>query len=348
MSVKECLELLELKNGATFAEVKISYRELLRIWHPDRYQHDKKLAERALGKTKLLNLAYETLSAISQKPEYVFRYENAERQQSSGATQQGSTNHRSESKPATPKESGSPFLARRYAGIALVLIIGLILLNNRQVLISNPDLLPSLALTPFMISYVPNHPLPELSPQKLVELEDLLNFLLPEKDAGVGDWYDSAVSESPIAWQSNGLDDVPVDRSEVGENARSGIAAISVNGRLTNQHLGRSLELGSWTVDITGSKFGYSAVFIKSLDPVVLDVDFTVAKYLSSRGWHVEHFRCGRETVFNGITSIHRVLSPKGYVLWIQEAQHGGSSGANEEITLFFDESLANKTGCEV
>jgi hypothetical protein len=40
-------------------EVKHSYHELVKIWHPDRYTTDSKLQQKACEKLKEINLAYE-------------------------------------------------------------------------------------------------------------------------------------------------------------------------------------------------------------------------------------------------------------------------------------------------
>jgi len=53
---------LDLQTGCTLAEVKESYRVLVRVWHPDRYQHDNKLRAKAEEKMKKINEAYEVLS----------------------------------------------------------------------------------------------------------------------------------------------------------------------------------------------------------------------------------------------------------------------------------------------
>jgi hypothetical protein len=61
MTVNECYRLLELEPGATASDVKRAYHEMINIWHPDRFQHDKILQKKASEKTKLLNVAFKTL-----------------------------------------------------------------------------------------------------------------------------------------------------------------------------------------------------------------------------------------------------------------------------------------------
>ena len=53
--------LLDLKPAATFDEVKNAYRELAKVWHPDRFGSDKKLLDRANSKLGEINAAYERL-----------------------------------------------------------------------------------------------------------------------------------------------------------------------------------------------------------------------------------------------------------------------------------------------
>ena len=61
MTIDECYRLLELEPGATAAEVRRAYHEMINVWHPDRFQHDQILQKKASEKMKLLNVAYQTL-----------------------------------------------------------------------------------------------------------------------------------------------------------------------------------------------------------------------------------------------------------------------------------------------
>jgi tetratricopeptide (TPR) repeat protein len=56
-------ELLELPPGASSDAVKRAYRDLVKIWHPDRFAHDPRLQQRAQDKLKAINAAYEQLQA---------------------------------------------------------------------------------------------------------------------------------------------------------------------------------------------------------------------------------------------------------------------------------------------
>jgi len=59
--IRDCFRILDLEPGASFEDVKRSYRELVRVWHPDRFRSDPKLQAKAEEKLKQINLAYERL-----------------------------------------------------------------------------------------------------------------------------------------------------------------------------------------------------------------------------------------------------------------------------------------------
>ncbi len=59
--LSECYRILELAPGATQEEAKRSYRELVKVWHPDRFAGDPKLQKKAQEKLKQINLAYERI-----------------------------------------------------------------------------------------------------------------------------------------------------------------------------------------------------------------------------------------------------------------------------------------------
>ena len=52
---------LELEPTATFTDVKRAYRDLVKVWHPDRFAHEPSLERKAQEKLKQINLAFEVL-----------------------------------------------------------------------------------------------------------------------------------------------------------------------------------------------------------------------------------------------------------------------------------------------
>ena len=57
----KCYDLLGLSPGASPEELKVAYRDLAKVWHPDRFLHDLRLQEKAQEKLKKINEAYDLL-----------------------------------------------------------------------------------------------------------------------------------------------------------------------------------------------------------------------------------------------------------------------------------------------
>ncbi|GEM_PF-271792 len=61
MSPGECYRILDLEPGSSLQDVKKAYRQLAKVWHPDRFSQDPKMAQKATEKLKEINSAYELL-----------------------------------------------------------------------------------------------------------------------------------------------------------------------------------------------------------------------------------------------------------------------------------------------
>lgn len=68
--MKRYYEILELEPGASPEEVKRAYRDLAKVWHPDRFSHDPPLQQKAQEKLKEINRAYEKLSSYRPDPHF--------------------------------------------------------------------------------------------------------------------------------------------------------------------------------------------------------------------------------------------------------------------------------------
>src|SRR5438552_2377274 len=63
-SLGECLAVLGLRPGVSLREVKEAYKDLVNVWHPDRFSHDPRLQKKAQEEMKKINEAYEKLLII--------------------------------------------------------------------------------------------------------------------------------------------------------------------------------------------------------------------------------------------------------------------------------------------
>ena len=61
MTTSDPYELLGVRPGVSRQELKVAYRDLTKVWHPDRFAHDPRLQEKAQEKLKEINDAYEQL-----------------------------------------------------------------------------------------------------------------------------------------------------------------------------------------------------------------------------------------------------------------------------------------------
>jgi hypothetical protein len=59
--LSKAYDLLGVKPGVSNRELKAAYRDLAKVWHPDRFLHDPRLQEKAQEKLKEINEAYEVL-----------------------------------------------------------------------------------------------------------------------------------------------------------------------------------------------------------------------------------------------------------------------------------------------
>jgi DnaJ-class molecular chaperone len=64
----QALDALDLQPGASVEEIRRAYRDLVNVWHPDRFVHDPRLQKKAEEKLKIINEAYGYLLARPAPP----------------------------------------------------------------------------------------------------------------------------------------------------------------------------------------------------------------------------------------------------------------------------------------
>ncbi len=71
MDIRKCCNLLDLDPGYSQEDLKQAYKDLVQVWHPDRFSHSKRLKEKAEDKLKQINLAYEVLDqALARRTKF--------------------------------------------------------------------------------------------------------------------------------------------------------------------------------------------------------------------------------------------------------------------------------------
>lgn len=62
MDPRKHYKILEIDRSASLEEARQAYRDLIAVWHPDRYTHNPRLQQKALEKVKAVNVAFEIVS----------------------------------------------------------------------------------------------------------------------------------------------------------------------------------------------------------------------------------------------------------------------------------------------
>ena len=68
MTRPRCFDILDLDPGVSFEELKTAYRDMVNVWHPDRYAHNPRLQKKAERKLQELNAAYEEARRLIRAP----------------------------------------------------------------------------------------------------------------------------------------------------------------------------------------------------------------------------------------------------------------------------------------
>jgi curved DNA-binding protein CbpA len=75
MDIQQCFDILELNSNADIDEAKQAYKDMVNIWHPDRFSKNPRLKQKAEDKLKEINEAYEMIQTYlhsnKQQPEKV-------------------------------------------------------------------------------------------------------------------------------------------------------------------------------------------------------------------------------------------------------------------------------------
>jgi nucleotide-binding universal stress UspA family protein len=68
MDLDQLLAVFDLDRGCTHDDLEQAYRDLVQVWHPDRYAHNARLQQKAEEKLKDINRAYAELKDLLSRP----------------------------------------------------------------------------------------------------------------------------------------------------------------------------------------------------------------------------------------------------------------------------------------
>ena len=98
MNLQRCLKILEIENPGSIEDVKKAYRDLVRVWHPDRFQGNPRLKQKAEQKLREINLAFN----------YLQDYLESNRAPKTDSPKGASSNSLSRVRPATHTAGQTP------------------------------------------------------------------------------------------------------------------------------------------------------------------------------------------------------------------------------------------------
>ena len=113
MRLADCYRLLDVDPNASDDVVRTAYRDLLKVWHPDRFAHDPALRLKSEEKLKAINEAYETI-----------------REARAGGWSDADSSRREP--PYRPQRNDRSFVARRYSTWMFACVFGAIFLLLRR------------------------------------------------------------------------------------------------------------------------------------------------------------------------------------------------------------------------
>ncbi len=61
MDIRRCYDILGVEPGTPMTDIREAYRDLVSVWHPDRFAANPRLRQKAEEKLKQINIAYDTL-----------------------------------------------------------------------------------------------------------------------------------------------------------------------------------------------------------------------------------------------------------------------------------------------
>ena len=70
MNIRRSFEILELHHAATEAEARQAYKDIVNVWHPDRFCNNPRLKQKAEKKLQEVNAAYETIKVFLQNNDH--------------------------------------------------------------------------------------------------------------------------------------------------------------------------------------------------------------------------------------------------------------------------------------
>lgn len=121
LQAREALDVLALRPGATSKEIKEAYRDLVKVWHPDRFGDDQRLRQKAEAKLKEINEAY---NLLQREPVPAETYSASSEAPKSHASYTAPSSVRAQHRRTKPTSAGSTGISWVYVACAALVFVG--------------------------------------------------------------------------------------------------------------------------------------------------------------------------------------------------------------------------------
>jgi DnaJ-class molecular chaperone len=90
MDIPMCRKILEVDQTASIADINQAYKDIINVWHPDRFTHNPRLQRKAEAKIKEVNIAYETLKTFYARKQVSDKGQNGSHKEKDEGTRRSS------------------------------------------------------------------------------------------------------------------------------------------------------------------------------------------------------------------------------------------------------------------
>jgi hypothetical protein len=217
-------EILGLQAGASIDEIRAAYRDLAKVWHPDRFAHDPKLQAKAQEKLKEINHAYEELCKDDKKTKPPGRSKESKEPRPTRTNESETPAGPGTSSPPVAIPTGEGSSKKRYVLYALVVIL---LVGAYLVFRKTRDTSPKTSVKAAANKPPLNAPTPLSTPASQPTIDISAGLVTPTPVEKVNDLLDDLIESLPTPSTS------PQDRANLDNSDRNEATVTPGSGYFT-------------------------------------------------------------------------------------------------------------------
>jgi hypothetical protein len=192
--------------------------------------------------------------------------------------------------------------------------------------------------------------------QTKVELFDLIKMFVPTSQNKNVDWMTGAEDNTPINWETNGIDDVESPKnlepngkkdfdSDLGAYYREGNVIVTIDKKPL-YYLTKKKESLPWEIKLYGPRMGISAIVIRNnlISPDNIFNPSLVKEYFKKQGCEIILVKCDKQNELIGGTRLYKLTMKNRIIAYLFLDFSLGSAGYDGSLILLLREP--NNTFC--